>query len=248
MLKAMIDINADIGEGFGSYCVGDDLGLMSYVTSVNIACGFHAGDYMIMDRTVKQALALGSKIGAHPGYPDKYGFGRRAMNFSNEEIRAMLIYQIGALKNMVACAGGHLHHIKLHGALYHKVSHDEKLADLVAKTIYSIDPALVLYGLSGSQLIHSARKLGVAVRNEVFADRRYTDTGTLVSRSIEGSVLKTEGEVIRQVQSIVESGYVITDSGHQLKLEGDTICVHGDTVQSMALAKAIYNYLSIAKE
>jgi len=247
MFKHEIDINADLGEGFGSYSLGDDLGIMSYVTSVNIACGFHAGDYMIMDRTIKQALEAGVKIGAHPGYPDRYGFGRRPMVFSHEEIRAMLIYQIGALKCMVDCAGGHLHHVKLHGALYHAVSHDKDLADLVAKTIYDIDPDLILYGLSGSQMIHSGSEIGLSVRNEVFADRRYTDTGDLLSRSVKGSVLKTEEDVIGQVQSIVGSGYVITDSGNKLKLKGDTICVHGDTAESLALSKAIYDYLSIDK-
>lgn len=245
MFKYEIDINADIGEGFGSYCVGDDLGIMSYVTSVNIACGFHAGDYMIMDQTIKHALEAGVKIGAHPGYPDRYGFGRRPMVFSHEEIRAMLIYQIGALKALVECAGGHLHHVKLHGALYHAVSRDKPLADVVAKTIYDIDPDLVIYGLSGSQLIASGVELGLSVKNEVFADRRYRDSGDLLSRNIEGSVLKTEADVLDQVQTIIESGCVITDSGYEIKLEGETICVHGDTVESLALAKAIYEYLSI---
>jgi UPF0271 protein len=187
--KLRLDINADMGEGYGAYRVGDDKKLMSYISSANIACGFHAGDYLIMDRTVSWAIDRKVKIGAHPGYPDLAGFGRRAMAYSLEELQAQLLYQIGALKEMVQYKGGQLNHIKPHGALYHLATSHKGVAIMMAETLASIDGDLSLVGMYESEMRLAAEKCGIPYLNEVFADRRYKDNGQLVDRSEKDAVI-----------------------------------------------------------
>lgn len=235
----MVDINCDLGESFGNYQLGNDTEVINYITSCNIACGYHAGDPLVMEETVKLAIQHGVKVGAHPSFPDLNGFGRRYMQLSKEELRGILLYQIGALKVMTEVQGGKLHHVKPHGALYNALATDYDLSLTVARTIYEIDENLVLYGLSGSQTAKAAEDIGLSFAHEVFADRRYKNDGTLVSRREEGAVIKDVSEVIKQVEGMVNTQEVTTLKGEVVKVKADTICVHGDTEGALAMVQKI---------
>lgn len=234
-----IDLNCDLGESFGIYTIGNDEQIMDFVSSVNIACGFHAGDPLIMERTVKMAIDKNVSIGAHPGYPDLQGFGRRAMSMSSDALRAMILYQVGALKTMVEAHGGHLNHVKPHGALYNLASKDYQVALTIAQAIYDIDPQLILLGLSGSEMIRAGQVIGLTVAAETFADRRYDSDLKLVSREIKGAVIKDIDQSIKQCLDIIIKGQVEDINGHSRTIKGDSICIHGDNQKGLDLLQGL---------
>lgn len=224
-----IDLNCDMGEGFGAYRLGDDEQMMKYITSANIACGFHAGDPGTIRTAVQLALEHGVSVGAHPGLPDLAGFGRRRMEITPREAYDMMVYQIGAIRAFAQSEGGALSHVKPHGALYNMAAKNVALAEAVAEAVYKVDGRLRLYGLSGSELIRAGERIGLTVLNEVFADRSYEVDGSLTPRGMTGSVLTDSGEAAAQVIRIVKDGQVRTRGGIEIPLQADTICIHGDT-------------------
>ncbi|MCA1053969.1 LamB/YcsF family protein [Rossellomorea aquimaris] len=240
----MIDLNCDLGESFGAYTIGKDEEMMKYVTSVNVACGFHAGDPQVMLRTVKQANTYGLKIGAHPGLPDLQGFGRRNIQITPDEAYALVQYQVGALFAMVKAQGGQLHHVKPHGTLYNMAAKDAGLAHGIAKAVYDLDDSLVLYGLSESELIKAGQEVGLVVANEVFADRTYQSDGTLTPRSLPDAVLHDADRVEEQVMRMVQNQEVLTADGRVIPIKADTICLHGDNSEGVTLARRLHEKLS----
>jgi UPF0271 protein len=224
-----IDLNADVGESFGPYTIGHDLDVLRHVTSANVACGFHGGDPSVMRRTVRLALKRGVVIGAHPGLPDLQGFGRREIELSPQSVEELVAYQIGALAGIAATERARLHHVKPHGALYNMAARDRELADAVAAAVVAVDPALVLYGLSGSCLLEAGEAVGLRVAAEVFADRAYEPDGALVPRGQSGAVIDDPDVVVNRAVRLVQDGAVTTAGGPDLSLRRDTICLHGDT-------------------
>lgn len=224
-----INLNADLGESFGAWKMGEDDALLSVVNSANIACGFHAGDPMVMRTTVRTALAVGVGLGAHPAYPDLQGFGRRPMNMATAELEAALIYQIGALAGMAAAEGGRLTHVKPHGALNNQACEDATLADTVARAVRAIDRDLILLAPALSELITAGERAGLAVAAEIFADRAYTDTATLVPRNQAGAVIHDPDQVVAHVMRMLDTGSIVAQSGKQMPTAIHSICVHGDT-------------------
>ncbi|WP_120190890.1 LamB/YcsF family protein [Ammoniphilus oxalaticus] len=234
-----IDLNSDLGEGFGPYQMGNDEEIMKIVTSANIACGFHAGDPTTMRRAVKLALANDIAIGAHPSLPDLVGFGRRNIAISPEEAYDLVVYQIGALAGFVRAEGGILRHVKPHGALYNMAAADKGLAMSIAKAVYRIDPQLVLFGLSGSELVKAGDQIGLQVAHEVFADRTYQENGMLTSRQEADSLITDDQQAAKQVIRLVKEGKVRSVQGKDVELRADTICIHGDGAQALSLAQTI---------
>lgn len=237
-----IDLNCDMGEAFGIYRMGEDENLLAYVTSANIACGFHAGDPSVMRRTVRLCLQHGVKIGAHPGLPDLQGFGRRPMSIPPGEIRDLVLYQIGALHAFVAAEGGRLQHVKPHGALYHMANGDRRIAEAVADAVRQASDAvgypLELFAPPAGELLSAGHRFGLAVLREAFADRRYAPDGSLQNRSIPGSVLSPE-EAAEQAVSIARDGLVNASDGNRIRIEAETICLHGDSPGALDSAVAI---------
>ncbi|WP_373229107.1 LamB/YcsF family protein [Cohnella sp.] len=229
-----IDLNADIGEGFGAYECGADEYLLKYITSANIACGFHAGDPHIMRKTVEGCLKEGVAMGAHPGLPDRLGFGRRELAVTPEEAGDFVLYQIGALHSFVKAAGVKLHHIKLHGALYHMASKQAEMAQAIVKSIHQFEPDLLLYGLSGSQLHLAANNKGIRFISEGFADRAYMPDGSLAPRHLPGAVLEETEAIAHQAVSLALGGKI------------QTLCLHGDTQKAQEHAKRILQSLQLA--
>jgi 5-oxoprolinase (ATP-hydrolysing) subunit A len=244
VLTMLIDLNCDLGESFGPYTIGKDEEMMKYVTSVNIACGFHAGDPLVMMKTVHQAIKHDLKIGAHPGLPDLQGFGRRTINITPHEAYALVQYQVGALQGMVKAQGGRLSHVKPHGALYNMAAKDIDLARSIAKAIYDLDESLVLFGLSGSELTRAGVETGLMVAHEVFADRTYQADGTLTPRTLPDSVLHDADRVEEQVMKMVEHQQVRAVTGEVISLRADTICLHGDNIEGVNLAKILKEILN----
>ena len=238
-----IDLNCDMGESFGAYTIGNDHKILEYITSANIACGFHAGDPHIMYNTVKMALENNVAIGAHVGFMDLVGFGRRNMDISPKEAYDLVVYQIGALYAFVKAEGGKMKHVKPHGALYNMAAKDEKLAEAIADAVYKVDSDLILYGLSGSKLVDSGKKRGLKVYNEVFADRTYTEEGRLTPRGEENALISDEDKAISQVITMVRDGKVISTKGTIINIKADTICIHGDGEHALSFAKNIKNSL-----
>ncbi|HEX8849077.1 MAG TPA: 5-oxoprolinase subunit PxpA [Gemmatimonadaceae bacterium] len=224
-----VDLNCDCGESFGAWRHGDDEALLAHVTSANVACGFHAGDPGVMRRTVEIAMRNGVAVGAHPGFPDLVGFGRRNIDASAEEIHDMVVYQIGALAAVAAARGATLRHVKPHGALYNMAATRPALAASIARAVRDVDPRLVLFGLAGSALVTAGRDAGLAVAEEVFADRRYSAQGTLVPRGEPGAVIESPEAAVRQAVRMVREGVVESIDGREIALRADTICIHGDT-------------------
>jgi UPF0271 protein len=239
-----IDLNCDMGESFGRYTIGQDEELMQYVSSVNIACGFHGGDPSVMRNTVVLASKKNLAIGAHPGYPDLQGFGRREMHLSPNEIYDMVLYQIGALMGIVKASGVVLNHVKPHGALYNTAAKDKTIASAIAQAIRDADASLVLIGLSGSHLITEGTRAGLKTASEVFSDRTYQDDGTLTPRSHPNALLDQPDNAARQVLSMVMHGKVISVSGKNISVTADTVCIHGDSPHALSFAKAIVNTLT----
>lgn len=239
-----MDLNCDMGESYGAWQMGDDAALMPFVSSANIACGFHAGDPGTMRRTVRLALKYHVAVGAHPGLPDLQGFGRREMKVSPEEVFDMVLYQLGALHAIAQTEGAHLHHVKPHGALYNMAASERPLADAIAKAVQRFDPKLVLYGLSGSALIEAGAQLGLRTASEAFADRAYLSDGSLCPRNRPGAVFESPEKACEQVLQIIEKQTVDSIDGGSVRLNADTICLHGDGQHALAFAKAIHARLT----
>jgi 5-oxoprolinase (ATP-hydrolysing) subunit A len=233
-----LDLNCDMGESFGAYTMGNDIAILDYVTSANIACGFHAGDPPTMRQIVGAALAKGVAIGAHPGLPDLQGFGRRAMQVSAADAYAMVVYQVGALAGFAKAAGGRLNHVKPHGALYNMAAKDRTLADAIAQAVFDLDSGLVLFGLSGSALIDAATALGLRSACEVFADRSYQDNGSLSPRGQPGALIEDRAQSLAQVRHML-TGKVRAVSGLEVAVRADTLCLHGDQAGALDFARHI---------
>ncbi len=234
-----IDLNCDMGEGFGVYSIGNDDLVMPYITSANVACGFHASDPSTMWKTVKLAVRHGVAVGAHPSYPDLVGFGRRAMDSTPEEISADVTYQIGALSAFCQREGVRLHHVKAHGALYNKAADTPSVATAIAQAIKMVDAELTMVCLSNSAMVTAAQEAGIPYVEEVFADRAYTREGKLVPRSREGAVLHDPSIIAQRVLDMVRGRTVVAIDGTEIPLTAETICVHGDTTGSFEMIKAI---------
>lgn len=240
-----IDLNCDMGESFGLYQLGHDEEVMPFVTSINVACGFHASDPLNMLRTVRLAKKNGTAVGAHPSFPDLVGFGRRNMGASPAEIAADTIYQIGALRAICQSEGLRLQHVKPHGALYTMAAADIRIAGAIAEAIYAVDPRLFMVCPGKSEMVEAARKAGIRYVEEAFADRVYTNEGTLVPRSEAGAVIHDVTEVAERVLSMVKHQKVISIDGVEVPIVAQTVCVHGDTPGAVQMVKSIRNRLEL---
>jgi 5-oxoprolinase (ATP-hydrolysing) subunit A len=228
-----IDLNADVGEGMA------DEELLPYVTSVNVACGFHAGDPKIMDETVAAALARGVRVGAHPGFADRENFGRVPVEMPADEIEDLVLYQVAALYGFVRSRGGALSHVKPHGALYHEGAEFPDVARAIAEGVRRFQPGLILVGAVGSMLLEAGREAGLSVAAEAFADRRYLPDGTLVPRSRPDALLTDPEEAAEQALSLARDGFAIASDGSRLSLRPDSICLHGDTPGAASIARRV---------
>jgi UPF0271 protein len=233
---AEIDLNCDVGESFGAYKLGFDEEIIKHVSSANIACGFHAGDPMVIQQTIKLVKTYGVKVGAHPGYPDLLGFGRRDMAVTPAEVKSYLVYQIGALQAFARVEGLELQHVKPHGALYNMAVGDPRLSQAIAEAVRSLDEGLILVALAGSAWVNIAKEQGLRVAGEAFADRAYSADGSLVPRSQPGAVVKDKKRVADRVIRMIEEGQVEAITGEDITIEADTICLHGDTPGVLKLA------------
>lgn len=234
-----IDLNCDLGESFGNYKIGLDDEVIRHISSANVACGFHASDPLVMQKTVALAKKNGVCIGAHPGFPDLVGFGRRNMSVSPAEAKALVQYQIGALDAFCKAAGVKLCHVKPHGALYNMAGKDDILAQAVCEGIFEYDSNLILLGLSGSKMIEAGKKIGLRTASEVFADRAYEADGSLVARSKPGAVITDENLAVSRVVEMVKNGRVTSITGNEIEIKADSICLHGDGVKAVEFAKRI---------
>jgi UPF0271 protein len=234
-----IDLNADVGESLGPWPMGNDERLIPLVTSVNVACGAHAGDPLTIERTIRLAVNHNVAVGAHPGYPDLVGFGRRDLDMTTDELRASIVYQVGAVAGIARSLGAELRHVKPHGALYNRAVRDAAVADTIAAAVRRASPELVLVGLAGSALIHAGVAAGLQVASEAFADRAYEADGSLRSRRLPGAILATPAAAAKQALSIVRDGRVTARDGTVVAVRADTICVHGDTPGAVEYVAAI---------
>lgn len=235
MSNYSIDLNCDMGESFGAFQMGQDKAILPFISSANIACGFHAGDPRVMKQTVQLAIHHGVAIGAHPGLPDLQGFGRRNISITPEEAYDMVVYQIGALYGFIQAAGGTMQHVKPHGALYNMAATNHELAAAIAEAVYAISPRLMLYGLAGSALISAAERTGLHAVAEVFSDRSYQPDGTLTPRHLPDALISDPQLAVAQVMRMVADG------------TGDTVCIHGDGPHATSFASAIYHALQKEK-
>lgn len=234
-----VDLNSDLGESFGNYTIGMDEEILKYVSSANVACGWHAGDAVVMEKTVAMAGEFNTAVGAHPGFPDLVGFGRRNMAVTPEEAKAYVKYQLGALMAFTQSRGIRLQHVKPHGAMYNMAAVDEKLALAMCEAVYEIDKDIIFMGLAGSKMITAAEKIGLRAASEVFADRAYNDDGTLVSRKLPGAVIKDKDLAISRVIRMVKEGKVESINGKDIAIKADSICVHGDNPKALEFVKNI---------
>jgi 5-oxoprolinase (ATP-hydrolysing) subunit A len=242
-----IDLNADAGESFGVWSMGDDSALFEQITSVNIACGFHAGDPSVMRETVRRAADAGLRIGAHPGYPDLQGFGRRSMGLTPREVEDLVLFQVAALAGVARAEGVRVAHVKAHGALYNQAARDPALASAIARAVRLLDAGLVFVGLAGSAMLDAARAVGLQVEAEAFADRAYLPDGSLAPRSLDGSVIHDPAVVAARAVRIVRDGRVTClDERSDIAVHADTLCIHGDTPGASALAARIREALEAA--
>lgn len=244
-----IDLNTDTGEGFGRWVLGDDDLLLSYVTSANIACGLHAGDPVVMDRLSRSCAEKGVSIGAHPGFPDLQGFGRREIRMTPSEIESFIVYQVGAIKAFACSLGKPLTHVKPHGSLYNMAASDEEVALAVARGVARcVNPGeeLILVGLAGSLSLHAASKLGLPHASEAFCDRAYNSDGSLMNRHKPGAVLQDPSEIAERAVSMVTQGSLVSADGKLLTLKADTLCIHGDTPGAANIARTVRESLEKA--
>ena len=233
------DLNSDLGESFGAYTLGLDEALMDFVTSANVACGWHAGDPEVMERTVRAAVASGTAVGAHPGYPDLVGFGRRNMNVSASDMHDYVLYQLGALAAFARAAGAKLIHVKPHGAMYNMAAKDASLAAAVCRAVKEFDPSLILLGLANSRFADAAADAGIRFASEVFADRGYMDDGSLVPRTQPGAMITDEDEAVSRVIKMIKTGFVTGVSGKEIPVRADSVCVHGDGAKALSFTRKI---------
>jgi 5-oxoprolinase (ATP-hydrolysing) subunit A len=238
-MARQINLNADMGEGFGAYEIGDDEALLPIVRSANIACGFHAGDPLTMHHLVTRATEAGVSLGAHPGFNDLWGFGRRRIDTSPKELEYMVAYQIGALQAMASYADAKVTHVKPHGALNNMAAEDADLARAIGRAIKAVDPRLVYVALAGSEMEKAGEALGLPVAREGFCDRQYEDDGNLTSRKIPGAVIKDPEVATRNVVNMVLNQEIVSRNGKRLPRRIDTLCVHGDEPSAVALARSV---------
>ena len=231
-----VDINSDVGEAFGAYTLGHDAGLMASITSANVAAGFHAGDPSVLRETIRLAKAGGVAVGAHPGFPDLVGFGRRELSVTPRDAEDFVLYQIAAVAGVAAAEGVKLQHVKPHGALFNMAVKHAELAIAIARAVAAFDRSLILFGLPGSELLNAGRAAGLRVASEVFADRAYEPDGSLTSRRTQGSVIHDAALVVSRAVRMVTDRFVEATNGTVVPLDADTICVHGDTPGSDDLA------------
>jgi len=240
-----VDINCDLGEGFGIYRAAPDEQIFPLITSANIACGFHAGDPQTMRRCVELAVIHGVNVGAHPGTPDLTGFGRRAMQLSDAELENTLIYQVGALEGVCRMVGTQARHVKPHGWLYNAAAKDGRLAGVIARTIKKLNPNLKLFGLAGSQSIIAAQAIGLSHASEAFIDRTYEADGSLSDRSLEGAVITKPESAAQQCLDIVLKSSVTTPSGAEIRIVAETLCVHGDNANVLEILECVRGRLAM---
>ena len=231
-----VDLNADLGESFGAYVIGNDAALMRSITSASIAAGFHGGDPSVLRRTIRLAKSHGVAIGAHPGFPDLVGFGRRELHVTPSEAEDFVLYQIAAVAGVAAAEGVKLQHVKPHGALFNMAVRNGELATAIARAVAAFDPSLILFGLPGSEILNAGRTAGLRVAAEVFADRAYEADGSLTPRSKPGSVIHDQAVVVSRAVGMIQNRAVAAVDGKVVPLEADTICVHGDTPGAEDLA------------
>jgi UPF0271 protein len=241
-----IDLNSDLGESFGPWPMGDDAALMASISSANVACGFHAGDPGAMRATIALAKAHSVAIGAHPGFPDLVGFGRREIKAAPQEVEDFVLYQVAALAGMAAAQGVRLQHVKAHGALYNMACRDRALADAIARAVAAFDKTLILFGLPESELLKAGDRAGLRTAAEVFADRAYERDGSLASRHKPGSVIHDAAAVVARATRMVHERQVVALDGSVIALEADTICLHGDTPGAAQLAADVWRGLEAA--
>lgn len=239
-----VDLNADLGEGFGPWQMGDDAALLEVITSANIACGFHAGDPDVMARTMRRAQDQGVAIGAHPGFADLQGFGRRRFSISAEELGNMVAYQLGAAQGVARAIGARVGHLKLHGALSNMATESPEIARACYSAALKLDPSLVLVVLAGTPMEAVARELGASWAGEIFADRAYEDDASLVDRRKPGAVLHDPAEVGPRILQMLREKAIITAGGKRIPVRIDTICVHGDSPDAVGMAKALRETLT----
>ncbi len=230
-----MDLNSDLGESFGRYTLGNDESLMPFITSANVACGFHAGDPLVMRRTVRLAKEHHVGVGAHPSYPDLQGFGRREMSLSPDEVEAMIMYQVSALAGFAKSEGVELIHVKPHGALYNQAAKDRELANAIARGVKRFSQELILVGLAGSMLIEAGTGVGLRVANEGFPERGYNADGSLMSRKLKGSIIESPEEAAANALRMAKEGLTING----LKIEVETLCIHGDNDHAVSIARAV---------
>ena len=244
MGKVQVDLNCDMGESFGVYSIGNDEAIMAHITSANIACGFHAGDPTVMRNTIALAKQFGVGVGAHPGYPDLAGFGRRPMSLTPEEVYDMCVYQIGAFLGVAHSQQAHVTHFKAHGSLYNAAAVDIKLASAMARAVRAVDSSLVFMGLAGSKMIEAGEAEGLQVAHEVFADRAYLADGNLVPRKHPQAVHQCTDVAVAQVLSMLTTGTVTALTGERVSIKADSICLHGDGAHAVEFAQAINRALT----
>ncbi len=239
-----VDLNCDLGESFGAYVMGMDDKVIPFITSANVACGYHASDPVVMEKTVGLCKTHNVAVGAHPGFPDLMGFGRREMRLTPAEAKAYMLYQIGALDAFCRAAGLKLNHVKPHGALYNMAARDGALARAICQAIREYDRSLVLLALAGSEMVRTAQEMGLPVAQEVFADRGYEEDGSLVSRQKPGAMITDEEEAIARVVRMVTEGKVTAVTGRDISVRADSVCIHGDGEHALAFAQRIREALT----
>ena len=241
-----LNLNSDLGESFGAWVMAGDAAMLGIVNSANVACGYHAGDPLVMTQTVERAKKNGVSIGAHPSFPDLQGFGRRRMDIPAPELEAMLIYQIGALDACARAQGSKVTHVKPHGALSNIASADRKVADAVARAVHRLDPSLILLAPAASQMALAGKEIGLKIVEEIFADRAYLDDGNLVPRSQPGAMIHGAEASLAHVLRMVEESALISINGKCIPVNPQSICVHGDNAEAVAVAQAIRDGLTKA--
>ncbi|MDA8354264.1 MAG: LamB/YcsF family protein [Firmicutes bacterium] len=238
-MRWTVDLNSDLGESFGSYVIGQDEAVLERITSANIACGFHAGDHNVLRRTVKMAAENGIGLGAHPGLPDRLGFGRRYIQVDPDDVYNMTVYQLGAVKTFAALEGKELQHVKPHGAMYNMAAKDAEMAQAIAEAVAAVDPSLILFGLAGGELVKAGEKAGLQTAHEVFADRTYQPDGSLTPRSQPNCLIDDPQMAVDRVVRMVTKGKVTAVDGTDVSIQADTVCVHGDSPQALAFVEAL---------
>lgn len=240
-----VDLNADLGESYGNYMIGNDEEIIPLISSANVACGFHASDPLVMLQTLERIRESGTTgLGAHPGFPDMQGFGRRYMDLTMKEVRAIMLYQMSALDGLAKITGLKMNHVKPHGALYNATFNDDELAETIASAVKEFNPELKLMGLSNQNLVKAGEEAGLTVKHEVFADRAYESDGTLVSRRKDGAMITDTNQAVERVVRMVSEGKVESIDGTDIDIQADSICVHGDGQKALDFVKEIRNALS----